>query len=374
LTEHPKRVLVCTDCLSEGINLQEYFDAVMHYDLSWNPTRHEQRDGRVDRFGQPRDKVRVLTFYGLDNQIDGIVLDVLLRKHKKIRSSTGISVPVPGNTDMVIEAIFEGLLLKESAGSRQLSFDFPHELREARAATGSGVDVARFVQEAFKIHGAVITRKNKHLTFDITELPRSLKDAIAIGDGSQFKASFDLPVDEGVLYLNRTHPVVECLANYVMNASLDPMVDAAARRCGVIRTHQVTRRTTVLLVRFRYHIITIRRDTETPLLAEECRLLAFRGPPEKAEWLNEEESEKLLFIEPDANINPDQAASFVAKINNDFGFLKEKLEEVAGERAEAVLQAHRRVRTAARQKGMRYRVEPHLPPDVLGIYIYLPAV
>ena len=46
------RILVCTDCLSEGINLQEKFDAVVHYDLSWNPTRHEQRDGRVDRFGQ----------------------------------------------------------------------------------------------------------------------------------------------------------------------------------------------------------------------------------------------------------------------------------------------------------------------------------
>jgi SNF2 family DNA or RNA helicase len=45
-------VLVATDCLSEGINLQDYFDAVVHYDLSWNPTRHEQREGRVDRFGQ----------------------------------------------------------------------------------------------------------------------------------------------------------------------------------------------------------------------------------------------------------------------------------------------------------------------------------
>ena len=46
------RVMVATDCLSEGINLQEHFDAVVHYDLSWNPTRHEQREGRVDRFGQ----------------------------------------------------------------------------------------------------------------------------------------------------------------------------------------------------------------------------------------------------------------------------------------------------------------------------------
>ncbi len=49
LGKHKKRVLVATDCLSEGINLQEHFDAVFHYDLSWNPTRHEQREGRVDR-------------------------------------------------------------------------------------------------------------------------------------------------------------------------------------------------------------------------------------------------------------------------------------------------------------------------------------
>ena len=44
LAGHSRRVLVATDCLSEGINLQDQFDAVMHYDLSWNPTRHEQRE------------------------------------------------------------------------------------------------------------------------------------------------------------------------------------------------------------------------------------------------------------------------------------------------------------------------------------------
>ncbi|HEY9760106.1 MAG TPA: helicase-related protein, partial [Oculatellaceae cyanobacterium] len=112
LAESEKRVLVCTDCLSEGINLQDHFDAVVHYDLSWNPTRHEQREGRVDRFGQQTKKVRVLTYYGTDNQIDGVVLDVLLRKHRTIRSSLGISVPVPVDTEKVVEAIFEGLLLK----------------------------------------------------------------------------------------------------------------------------------------------------------------------------------------------------------------------------------------------------------------------
>src|SRR5947209_12414179 len=119
LAGFPQRVLVCTDCLSEGINLQEHFNAVIHYDLSWNPTRHEQREGRVDRYGQPRKQVRVVTYYGTDNQIDGIVLDVLIRKHRAIRHSLGISVPVPVNTDPLIEAVFEGLLLRENAGNAQ---------------------------------------------------------------------------------------------------------------------------------------------------------------------------------------------------------------------------------------------------------------
>ena len=51
-----RRVLVATDCLSEGVNLQHHFNAVVHYDLAWNPTRHEQREGRVDRFGQRSDR------------------------------------------------------------------------------------------------------------------------------------------------------------------------------------------------------------------------------------------------------------------------------------------------------------------------------
>src|SRR6185312_11105404 len=58
-----QRLLVATDCLSEGINLQGFFDTVVHYDLSWNPTRHQQREGRVDRFGQPKCLVRSILLY-----------------------------------------------------------------------------------------------------------------------------------------------------------------------------------------------------------------------------------------------------------------------------------------------------------------------
>ena len=53
LATEPLRVLVATDCLNEGISLQDHFDAVLHYDLPGNPNRLEQRERRVDRFVQP---------------------------------------------------------------------------------------------------------------------------------------------------------------------------------------------------------------------------------------------------------------------------------------------------------------------------------
>ena len=118
LEDEAARVLVATDCLSEGINLQSLFDAVVHYDLPWNPTRLEQREGRADRFGQPSPEVRVATIYGTDNGIDEAVLNVLLRKHRQIRDELGVSIPVPGSNDEFIETVFTNLFTEQ-----QLTFD-----------------------------------------------------------------------------------------------------------------------------------------------------------------------------------------------------------------------------------------------------------
>ena len=93
-----KRILVATGCLSEGINLQNYFTAVLHYDLPWNPNRLEQREGRVDRFGQRSKTVKAYLLYGEDNPIDGVVLKVILQKVREIKKSIGISIPFPENS------------------------------------------------------------------------------------------------------------------------------------------------------------------------------------------------------------------------------------------------------------------------------------
>jgi superfamily II DNA or RNA helicase len=412
LAKADKRVLVCTDCLSEGINLQPYFDAVVHYDLSWNPTRHEQREGRVDRYGQPRallpppqNRVRTVTYYGTDNQIDGIVLDVLLRKHRAIRNSLGVSVPLPLDSEQVIQAVFEGMLLRGKKTDQPTFFDeldrddlfhqweasaerekrsrtmfaqeaikveeVVREVQAAQAAVGSGVDVAGFVRTALVAHKATIV-SNGSLQVNLADTSRIVRDLIGMPD--RFYVRFELPVSHDEVYLSRTHPLVEKLANHVLNAALDPLLEGPARRCGVIRTSAVTRRTTALLVRLRFHVVTRIADQERPLLAEDAQLVAFAGSPQNAEWLPSDKAEALLSAQPEANVTPDQATDFVRKVIDGFAHLRPHLERFAQERGAELLDAHRRVRIESRTKGVSHRVEPQLPPDVLGIYVYLPKI
>jgi len=410
LAQAEKHVLVATDCLSEGINLQEYFDAVVHYDLSWNPTRHEQREGRVDRFGQAKKEVRVVTYYGIDNQIDGIVLDVLLRKHRSIRNSLGISVPVPINTDDIVEAIFEGLLLRERSGGATAQYlpgleeylkpqkeelydawedaaerekrsrtmfaqesikveEVAQELKAANEAVGMNVDVADFVQTALSANQAVISGKDP-AKIDLREVPRALRDLLDI-PSEEISVTYSMPVQEGEQYLTRTHPYVENLASFVMDTALNGVDNGVAKRCGAIRTSAVDIRTTLLLIRLRYHLIITRHGKEHPLLAEEVRALAFTGSPQEPQWLKRHAAELLIKAKPDENIYPRQASRFVQQVIDGFEQLKPHLEGTAMDRAEALLEAHRRVRDAAKARG-RYSVEPNV--DVLGIYIYLPAL
>lgn len=419
LGKHPKRLLVCTDCLSEGINLQERFNAVVHYDLSWNPTRHEQREGRVDRFGQPCPKVRVITYYGLDNQIDGIVLDVLLRKHEAIRKALGVSVPVPEDSAKVMQAIMEGLLLKgkdyspvqqqyiipglesfikpeadrlakewdvvatrEEKRSRTLFAqqaikvdEVARELETANDAAGDATSVETFTIEALKLLGATYNQKIAHgerIAHEFSFAGVDLRTRNRLDLPDNLRAVFALPADEGQTYLARTHPFVERLATDLMNTALDPLEKSKARRAGVMRTMAVTTRTTLLLCRFRFQLQTQVEKLNHTCLVEECALMAFTGAPERAFWMDGASAHSLLAVQPAGNINPDQATNFVGKVTAKAEELMPHIRSVMKERALALLEAHRRVRTAARVHGSRYHVTPQGEPDILGVYVYLP--
>ena len=408
-----RHVLIATDCLSEGVNLQEGFQAVIHYDLAWNPTRHEQREGRVDRFGQKAEVVRAVTIFGTDTRIDGIVLDILIRKHREIAKATGVSVPVPDSSDTVVEALLEGLLLR-GQDPDQLVFDLgleqqrndlheqwqsaaeqekasrtkyaqrsihpdevAQEVREIRRALGTHTDIERFTDETLRALGASVTPTPKGFTAVTATLPAGIRDALPLGRSEPLPFHRDLPIDRGHALLARTDSTVEALARHVLDAALDPSVPEAqrpARRAGVIRTTTVSTRTTLLLVRFRFHAdIPLADGSIRPVVVEDARLLGFAGAPDQATWLSDEDIEALVLAVPSGNVPPDIAESAAGRVLEYLADVTEHLDEVADDLANEVLESHRRARAGAGAARRGLKVVAQKPADVLGAYVYLPV-
>lgn len=406
-----QHVLVATDCLAEGVNLQDDFQAVIHYDLAWNPTRHEQREGRVDRFGQRRDVVRAVTLYGQDNHIDGIVLEVLLRKHERIRKATGVSVPVPDNSDAVVEALMEGLLFR-GVDSEQLALDLdvsrqrdslhaewdsaaereklsmtkyaqsaikPTEVQceidAVRAGLGTHAEVKDLVRRALGELGSTVQDVPDGLLASTGNLPLGLRNALPLGKSNPLLFADDLPVSRSDAVLLRTDESVAAIADYVLQSALDPELPAGARparRCAVIRTRDVTRRTTLLLVRYRFHLELPSRSGPRKLVAEDLVPLAFEGAPANPGWLDD--PAPLFAATPSQNLPEQQAHSVAARALAELDLLSAHLRAVGERLAESTFESHRRVRHASHElvRGLKVTVEPSA--DILGVYLYLPEV
>ena len=83
----PARILIATDAASEGLNLQQTARLLLHYEIPWNPSRLEQRNGRLDRHGQARD-VTIFHFTS-DDDADLRFVARVLEKVDEIREDLG---------------------------------------------------------------------------------------------------------------------------------------------------------------------------------------------------------------------------------------------------------------------------------------------
>ncbi|MEU7027708.1 DEAD/DEAH box helicase [Streptomyces sp. NPDC046275] len=419
-----RRVLVATDCLSEGVNLQHHFDAVVHYDLAWNPTRHDQREGRVDRYGQQRDEVRVITLYGSDNGIDGKVLDVLIKKHRQIKKDLGISVSVPDETSSgVTDAIVEWLLLRGREGEQGTLFEadaFQQSFADLEADWKSAAERetrsrSRFAQRS--IHPEEVAREvlairdtlgradevnsfvrtslaalEAHLiesgdgsgdfTAEVSGTSAGLRDALApVVGAAAVEGTRPIPfrttsaVARGEAALVRTDPVVGAIAAHVLNSALDSQADGRrpARRCGVVSTRAVETRTTLLLVRYRFHLTLPSRQGEKQLVAEDARLLAFQGSPKNAVWLPEDQAHALLTASAAASVDPLHGEGTMTRVLDQLPAVTDHLEQYGDTLANELHESHRRVRRASDEIVRGLRVTAQKPADILGVYVYLPA-
>jgi len=425
LAEAPRRVLVATDCLSEGINLQQEFDAAIHYDLPWNPNRLEQREGRVDRFGQPKPVVRVHLLYGKDNPVDGAVLEVLLRKARDIRRDLGISVPVPVDSETIIETVLRSLfrqarpygaqlsLFEQDAQAEQAVQDMhtaweraaqrqrEGEGRFARRAVdeqellrlmsasdgvlGGPDDVRRFLVDASQRLGFALQSAGSGawVLFPASlpetvrlragpTIPRDVRARLDKGQNVPWRITFQSPTPEGLSYIGRNHPLVESLAEHLFDLAFHPGAGVSpVSRSAVIRSASVATRTTLLLLRLRY--VQGDRQGGAPQLAEETLVWGYRNGPPHVSALRPEEARSVLdAATPSATVPAGERAEAVQEALRAWPALEPDLHALLEARAAALAESHRRLR-AGRDGAADVVITPRWPADLLGMVVVLPV-
>jgi len=404
-----QRLLVATDCLSEGVNLQSLFDSVIHYDLSWNPTRHQQREGRVDRFGQPAKLVRTVLLFSPDSSIDGAVLEVILRKAEQIRKATGVTVPLPDERGAVTGALMNAVLLRKGR-TQQLSLDFglaadtkametiwrdaedgerrsrarfaqntirPEEVKPEwqrwRDLLGGPDEVRRFVERAMsRLDAALEIGKNGAIRAHVSALPPAVKERLSLrGFEDTVRIAFDEPPPSGAEIVSRSHPLPATLAETLLEGALDPgsIPLPSLGRTGAWQTAAVKSVTTIVALRLRYKLIVHGRR-ERMLLAEEAATLAWEA---KSMLIVEGPTRPLLDAAASSDLAQVARQRLISKaIEQAPAMLEGPIADYARVRAKALAEDHARVRAAAAGSA-RVAVEPVLPPDIIGIYVLAPA-
>lgn len=142
---HPLRILIATDAAREGLNLQAHCWNLFHFDLPWNPSRLEQRNGRIDRKLQPHPEV-FCRYFVYHQRVEDRVLQVLVKKTDRIKRELG----------SLAQVVEERL-------ARTLQMGIRHE------------DVARLERE---IEGADLDAENKRTVEEELEEGRERQDGL----------------------------------------------------------------------------------------------------------------------------------------------------------------------------------------------------
>jgi superfamily II DNA or RNA helicase len=269
-----RAVLIATDCISEGLNLQRAAAEIVHYELPWNPNRLEQRNGRVDRFGQPEPFVGIRTLV-LDDQLDTAILELCVRKAMEIRAEFGFSPPFFTGGDSIRSLVrrhgrrrqltlfedeetteeffdrdqLERVRVDSFFGQTDISLgDVEEVLERSRAITGSPERIRTFVERALRLQQAELVYDGGGF-YSIKGRPAALADVLP---ESGTLVTFDAGVAAGqseVDVVDLAHPLLRRLIDVVRDRSLG--AGAPGRTTGWA-TNAVTEVTGVVHVLARY--------------------------------------------------------------------------------------------------------------------------
>jgi len=422
MAKSPKRILVATDCLSEGINLQDKFNAILHYDLPWNPNRLEQREGRVDRYGQPgwidkngnhQNTIDVKVLFGEDNPMDVVVLKIIIEKIQKIQNTSGVSIALADDNRSVMDKVLKEVLLNPEKAqykfTKQIKLDFgpspeldeldveitneiesarekaekirsifahesimPEEvkkdLEEVDDAIGDVATLKEFVISASKLLGASIDLVNGGFVFKKLNMDDWI--ASSLGTSDKIHIAFESPTPQGFKYIGRNHRFVEQLCHRVIANSLDKTrKNNKAARAAVFSSDDVSTLTTLIQFRVRNVIREVNKKHE--MVSEEMFLWGYEQTADGINALEMEQCKKLLHTSSALDVSTERQQIVFNKEIQHFKMLHPDFIKVVTTRSEELVNAHTRFAKYIGAKRFE-AVTPVLPPDILGVYVLIP--
>ncbi|RYY50609.1 MAG: ATP-dependent helicase [Chitinophagaceae bacterium] len=186
-------LLVATDCISEGQNLQDC-DYLVNYDIHWNPVRIIQRFGRIDRIGSRNESITLVNFW------PDVTLDAYINLKQRVESRMLISNMASTGDDNILKSDDKDLEYRKIQLQRLRSevVDL-EELREGVSITDLGlndfrVDLANYIKEYGEI---------RHLPEGLHAVVPAAADALEPGAIFVLKnVNSSVNIDK----MNRLHP------------------------------------------------------------------------------------------------------------------------------------------------------------------------
>jgi hypothetical protein len=171
--DHPARLLLATDAAAEGLNLQRTARYLLHFDCPWNPSKLEQRNGRLDRHGQARDVT--LHHFVSDQDQDLEFLSHVIRKANDAREDLGSA------NEIFDTATHRRLVQGDDLAEVQRDLD--RQIEEARGRTVIDADDTISTGESSNSITQDLSATAAEIDLDAESLRETLESAMAIRAG-----------------------------------------------------------------------------------------------------------------------------------------------------------------------------------------------
>jgi superfamily II DNA or RNA helicase len=187
--EHPIRILIATDAAREGLNLQSHCRYLFHFDVPWNPSRLEQRNGRIDRKLSGFDEV-FCNYFVYPQRPEDAVLKALVRKTKTIREELGSLSQV---LEKRLADTMKGGIRRADALRMAKEIDESSLDPEKQATTQEELEATRERQDALRENVALLERRvsdaRKWISLDQGDLQDALSCSLELLGMSPLQSS-----------------------------------------------------------------------------------------------------------------------------------------------------------------------------------------